>query len=82
MSTRRYICGNLGLSQKHFPFSHPGYRPPSAVPQSQDPRNSTTISMVSESSLTCSIGAAKSDLNLGANSAKLFLRRPVANLRP
>ena len=25
----------------------------------------------------CSIGAAKSDLNLGANSAKLFLRKPL-----
>ena len=24
----------------------------------------------------CSIGAAKSDLNLGTNSAKLFLRKP------
>jgi len=25
----------------------------------------------------CSIGAAKSDLNLGANSAKLFFRKPL-----
>ena len=25
----------------------------------------------------CSIGAAKSDLNLGTNSAKLFLRKPL-----
>jgi hypothetical protein len=56
-----------GLRKNNFTFSHPIFSASLPAPQSQNPLNPALAGL---SLWICSIGAAKSDQNLGANSVK------------
>jgi hypothetical protein len=59
-----------GSLKNNFTFSHPSFRLHLAAAQSRSPQNSSLFLWLR------SIAATKSDLNLSANSANLFLSEP------
>jgi hypothetical protein len=59
-----------GSRKNNLPFWHLSFRPSLADTHSQNPRNSLLFLWF------CSIGSTKSNRNLSAKSAKLFLREP------
>ena len=61
-----------GFRKNSFKFSHLIFRPSLADPQSRTPRNSSLFLWIR------SFGSTKSDLNLSAKTANLFLRKPKA----
>jgi hypothetical protein len=62
--------GIMGSPKNNFPFSHLSFRPPLADTNSQNPRNSLLFLWF------CSFASTKSNPNLSANSANLFLGEP------
>jgi len=62
------------LVKNNLPFWHLSFRPSLADFHSQNPRNSWLFLWF------CSIRSANSNPNLSANSAKLFLTKPLASL--
>ena len=65
------MIGSKGSLKNNLAFSHPVFRPSLSDPQSQNPRNSPLLRWF------CNFRSNKSDLNPGANSVKLFLRKPL-----
>ena len=59
-----------GSRKNNLTFWHLSFRPPLADTHSQNPQNSLLLLWF------CSIGSTKSNPNLSAKSAKLFLREP------
>jgi len=59
-----------GSAKNNFPFSHLSFGLSLADTHSQNPRNSLLFLWF------CSIESTKCNLNLSANSAKLFLAEP------
>ena len=71
---RMYYLHTLRAREKitsHFCISPPAHLWP--IPHSQNPRNSSLFLWF------CSLGSAKPEPNLSANSAKLFFREPLAS---